>query len=68
MATLETAKFKARAGYPNEIVWSPTGNRILTRFKDGITTVEGANKVKIMETLGYEKVAEKADKAEKPAE
>ena len=68
MAALETAKFKARVGYPNEIVWSPTGNRILTRFKDGITTVEGANKVKIMETLGYEKVAEKADKAEKPAE
>lgn len=65
MATMETAKFKARAGYPNEIVWSPTGNRILTRFKDGITTVEGANKIKIMEALGYKKVTEKA---EKPAE
>lgn len=65
MAALETVKFKARAGYPNEIVWNPTGNRILARFKDGITTVEGANKVKVMETLGYKKVAEKA---EKPAE
>ena len=64
MATLETVKFKARAGYPNEIVWNPTSNRILTRFKDGITTVEGANKVKIMETLGYKKVVEKAEKAE----
>lgn len=64
MATLETVKFKARAGYPNEIVWNPTSNRILTRFKDGITVVEGANKVKIMETLGYKKVVEKAEKAE----
>ena len=64
MATLETVKFKARAGYPNEIVWNPTGNRILTRFKDGITVVEGANKVKVMETLGYKKVVEKAEKAE----
>ena len=64
MATLETVKFKARAGYPNEIVWNPTSNRILTRFKDGITTVEGANKVKVMETLGYKKVVEKAEKAE----
>ena len=64
MATLETVKFKARAGYPNEIVWNPTSNRILTRFKDGITVVEGANKVKVMETLGYEKVVEKAEKAE----
>ena len=64
MATLETAKFKARAGYPNEIVWNPTSNRILTRFKDGITVVEGANKVKVMETLGYKRVAEKAEKAE----
>lgn len=64
MATMETVKFKARAGYPNEIVWNPTSNRILTRFKDGITTVEGANKVKVMETLGYKKVVEKAEKAE----
>lgn len=64
MATLETVKFKARAGYPNEIVWNPTSNRILTRFKDGITVVEGANKVKVMETLGYKKVVEKAEKAE----
>ena len=64
MATLETVKFKARAGYPNEIVWNPTNNRILTRFKDGITVVEGANKVKVMETLGYKKVVEKAEKAE----
>lgn len=64
MAALETAKFKARAGYPNEIVWSPTGNRILARFKDGVTTVEGANKVKVMETLGYKKAVEKAEKAE----
>ena len=48
MAALETAKF----------------NRILTRFKDGITVVEGANKVKVMETLGYKKVVEKAEKAE----
>ena len=64
MATLETVKFKARVGYPNEIVWNPTSNRILTRFKDGITTVEGANKVKVMETLGYKKVVEKAEKAE----
>ena len=64
MATLETVKFKARAGYPNEIVWNPTSNRILTRFKDGITIVEGANKVKVMETLGYKKVVEKAEKAE----
>ena len=63
MAALETAKFKARAGYPNEIVWNPTSNRILTRFKDGITVVEGANKVKVMETLGYKKVVEKAEKA-----
>ena len=63
MATLETVKFKARAGYPNEIVWNPTSNRILTRFKDGITVVEGANKVKVMETLGYKKVVEKAEKA-----
>ena len=61
MATLETVKFKARAGYPNEIVWNPTSNRILTRFKDGITVVEGANKVKVMETLGYKKVVEKAE-------
>lgn len=68
MATMETAKFKARAGYPNEIVWNPTSNHILTRFKDGIATVDGANKVKIMESLGYKKVAEKAEKAEKPAE
>ena len=65
MATMETAKFKARVGYPNEIVWNPTNNHILTRFKDGIATVDGANKVKIMESLGYKKVAEKA---EKPAE
>ena len=64
MATLETVKFKAKAGYPNEIVWNPTSNRILTRFKDGITVVEGANKVKVMETLGYKKVVEKAEKAE----
>ena len=64
MATLETVKFKARAGYPNEIVWNHTSNRILTRFKDGITVVEGANKVKVMETLGYKKVVEKAEKAE----
>ena len=64
MATLETVKFKARAGYPNEIVWNPTSNRILTRFKDGITVVEGANKVKVMETLGYKKVVEKTEKAE----
>ena len=64
MATLETVKFKARAGYPNEIVWNPTSNRILTRFKDGITVVEGANKVKVMETLGYKKVVEKAEKTE----
>ena len=64
MATLETVKFKARAGYPNEIVWNPTSNRILTRFKDGITVVEGANKVKVMETLGYKKAVEKAEKAE----
>ena len=64
MATLEMVKFKARAGYPNEIVWNPTSNRILTRFKDGITVVEGANKVKVMETLGYKKVVEKAEKAE----
>ena len=64
MATLETVKFKARAGYPNEIVWNPTSNRILTRFKDGITVVEGTNKVKVMETLGYKKVVEKAEKAE----
>ena len=64
MATLETVKFKARAGYPNEIVWNPTSNRILTRFKDGITIVEGANKVKVMETLGYKKVVEKAEKTE----
>ena len=64
MATMETVKFKARAGYPNEIVWNPTSNRILTRFKDGITVVEGANKVKVMETLGYKKVVEKAEKAE----
>ena len=64
MATLETVKFKARAGYPNEIVWNPASNRILTRFKDGITVVEGANKVKVMETLGYKKVVEKAEKAE----
>ena len=64
MATLETVKFKARAGYPNEIVWNPTSNRILTRFKNGVTTVEGANKVKVMETLGYKKVVEKAEKAE----
>ena len=64
METLETVKFKARAGYPNEIVWNPTSNRILTRFKDGITVVEGANKVKVMETLGYKKVVEKAEKAE----
>ena len=64
MATMETVKFEARVGYPNEIVWNPTGNRILARFKDGITTVEGANKVKIMETLGYKKVVEKAEKAE----
>ena len=64
MATLETVKFKARAGYPNEIVWNPTSNRILARFKDGITVVEGANKVKVMETLGYKKVVEKAEKAE----
>ena len=64
MATLETVKFKARAGYPNEIVWNPTSNRILTRFKDGITVVEGANKVKVMETLGYKRVVEKAEKAE----
>ena len=64
MATLETVKFKARAGYPNEIVWNPTSNRILTRFKDGTTVVEGANKVKVMETLGYKKVVEKAEKAE----
>ena len=64
MATMETVKFKAKVGYPNEIVWNPTGNRILARFKDGITTVEGANKVKIMETLGYKKVVEKAEKAE----
>ena len=64
MATLETVKFKARTGYPNEIVWNPTSNRILTRFKDGITVVEGANKVKVMETLGYKKVVEKAEKAE----
>ena len=64
MATLETVKFKARAGYPNEIVWNPTSNRILTRFKDGITVVEGANKVKVLETLGYKKVVEKAEKAE----
>lgn len=64
MATLETVKFKARVGYPNEIVWNPTSNRILTRFKDGITVVEGANKVKVMETLGYKKVVEKAEKAE----
>ena len=64
MATLETVKFKARAGYQNEIVWNPTSNRILTRFKDGITVVEGANKVKVMETLGYKKVVEKAEKAE----
>ena len=64
MATLETVKFKARAGYPNEIVWNPTSNRILTRFKDGITVVEGANKVKVMETLGSKKVVEKAEKAE----
>ena len=58
MATLETVKFKARAGYPNEIVWNPTSNRILTRFKDGITVVEGANKVKVMEALGYKRVVE----------
>ena len=64
MATMETVKFKARVGYPNEIVWNPTSNRILTRFKDGITVVEGANKVKVMETLGYKKVVEKAEKAE----
>ena len=64
MATLETVKFKARAGYPNEIVWNPTSNRILTRFKDGMAVVEGANKVKVMETLGYKKVVEKAEKAE----
>ena len=64
MATMETVKFKARAGYPNEIVWNPTSNRILARFKDGITVVEGANKVKVMETLGYKKVVEKAEKAE----
>ena len=64
MATLETVKFKARVGYPNEIVWNPTSNRILTRFKDGITVVEGANKVKVMETLGYKKVVEKAEKAD----
>ena len=64
MATMETVKFKARAGYPNEIVWNPTSNRILSRFKDGITVVEGANKVKVMETLGYKKVVEKAEKAE----
>ena len=61
MATLETVKFKARAGYPNEIVWNPTSNRILTRFKDGITVVEGANKVKVMEALGDKKVVEKAE-------
>ena len=64
MATMETVKFKARVGYPNEIVWNPTNNRILARFKDGIATVEGANKVKVMETLGYKKVVEKAEKAE----
>ena len=64
MATMETVKFKARVGYPNEIVWNPTSNRILARFKDGITVVEGANKVKVMETLGYKKVVEKAEKAE----
>ena len=64
MATMETVKFKARVGYPNEIVWNPTSNRILARFKDGITTVAGANKVKVMETLGYKKVVEKAEKAE----
>ena len=61
MATMETVKFKARVGYPNEIVWNPTNNRILARFKDGIATVEGANKVKVMETLGYKKVVEKAE-------
>ena len=64
MATMETVKFKARVGYPNEIVWNPTSNRILARFKDGITVVEGANKVKVMETLGYKKAVEKAEKAE----
>ena len=66
MATMETVKFKAKAGYPNEIVWNPTSNHILTRFKDGVAVVEGANKVKVMESLGYKKVADKA--AEKATE
>lgn len=59
-------KMKAKAGFPNQLVWHDKRNCIIARFVDGFCEVEDDIAV-TLKKMGYSEVKPVEAKADEPA-